>query len=311
MGQLVNGEWVQTDVRQGKENAKGEFLRKPVTFRNQVEPGGTFPPEAQRYHLYVSFACPWAHRTLIMRQLKGLSELIPFSVVSPWMLNDGWSFKKDFDSVPEDPVNKAEFLREIYIKADARFTGRVTVPILWDKKQNTIVNNESSEIIRIFNTQFNELTGNFDDYYPEPLRNQIDEWNERIYNSVNNGVYRCGFATSQEAYNEAYRELFERLNELDDHLKNNKWLCGDTLTEADLRLFPTLIRFDSVYHTHFKCNGKLIAEYDGLSRFTNSFLKLPGIAETVNMDHIKQHYYYSHETINPSRIVPNGPLKKD
>lgn len=308
MGQLINGEWVKTDVREGKKNSKGEFLREPVTFRNQIKKDGRFQPESQRYHLYVSYACPWAHRTLLMRALKDLKEHISVSVVSPLMLEDGWSFKKDFDDIPEDPLFQKEFLREIYLQTDSRFTGKVTVPVLFDKKEEVIVNNESSEIIRMFNTEFDEITGNQEDYYPRDLRPEIDRWNEEIYPKVNNGVYRCGFATSQEAYEEAFDELFECLSKVDQRLQESKYLCGDRLTEADIRLFPTLYRFDPVYHTHFKCNGRLIAQYEGLSRLLKDFLSMEKIRDTIHLDHIKAHYYYSHVSINPSRLIAKGPL---
>lgn len=310
MGQLVNGRWEKSDVRVGAENSKGEFLRKPMTFRKNLEKGGRFAPELNRYHLYVSYACPWAHRVLITRALKQLTEAISVSFVSPNMLDDGWTFHQDYDNIPEDPLYGAEFLRDIYLKADSNFTGKVTVPVLWDKKEQTIVNNESSELIRILNSAFLGLAGNDNDYCPDHLLNDIDQWNEKIYNSVNNGVYRCGFARSQQAYNEAYEELFERLDELESHLLKSQWLCGETLTEADIRLFPTLLRFDPVYHTHFKCNGRLIAQYQALSRFVQDFLRLPGVASTINLKHVKQHYYYSHDSINPSRIVPLGPKAK-
>lgn len=308
MGQMINGIWKQTDVRDGEKNEKGEFLRKPVTFRNQISNEGLFLPEKDRYHLYVSLACPWAHRTLIFRELKDLQNIISLSVVSPNMLEDGWTFYHDFDAVPDDPLFESEFLREIYLKADSKFTGRVTVPVLWDKKQETIVNNESSEIIRMFNSEFNEITNNQADYYPAMIREQIDKWNQLIYKNINNGVYRCGFAKTQLAYNEAFDELYSALNDVEEQLSESKYLAGDQLTEADLRLFPTLIRFDEVYHTHFKCNGKLIREYKNLSRLMNEITMLPGIKNTINMKHIKQHYYYSHPSINPSRIVPKGVI---
>lgn len=309
MGQLVNGKWEQFDVRQGAKNSDGEFIRKPMSFRGSINEGTEYPPESGRYHLYIAYACPWAHRALIMRALKGLNDHISMSAVSPYMLQDGWTFLKDYDDIPNDPLHNLQFLRELYTKVDSQFTGRVTVPVLYDKENNKIVNNESSEIIRIFNSEFQNLSDNDIDYYPEPLRQKIDEWNEVIYNNVNNGVYRCGFSRSQSAYEKAYRGLFETLDKVDKQLKETKYLCGDQITEADVRLFPTLIRFDTVYHTHFKCNGKLIAQYEGLSRFTKEFLNLPGVRETLNMDHVKSHYYYSHKEINPSQIVPLGPLE--
>lgn len=306
MGQLINGVWKQTDVRDGEKNDKGEFIRKPVTFREKISKDGPFLPEKNRYHLYVSYACPWAHRSLIFRELKLLQDIITVSVVSPNMLDDGWSFQHDFDTLPDDPLFESEYLREIYLKADPKFTGRVTVPVLWDKKQQTIVNNESSEIIRMFNTEFNHITNNTDDYYPDHLQEQIDKWNSLVYNNINNGVYRCGFAKSQQAYNEAFEQLYDALNTVEEQLSENQYLTGNELTEADLRLFPTLIRYDEVYHTHFKCNGKLIREYKNMFRLMKEILELPGIKSTINMSHIKQHYYYSHPSINPSRIVPKG-----
>ena len=309
MGQLVEGKWVDSDVRVGAKSSRGEFLRKPVTFRNHISNESEFLPESGRYHLYVSYACPWAHRTLIMRNLKGLKDHISVDVVSPVMLGDGWTFKKDFDRVPHDSLFGFEFLRDVYTKSDPRFTGRVTVPILWDKKTGQIVNNESSEIIRIFNSEFNSLTGNQDDYYPEELHKEIEAWNDLIYPNINNGVYRCGFARSQEAYEEAFDGLFSALDKVNQTLEEKKWLCGDKFTEADIRLFPTLARFDSVYHTHFKCNGKLISQYEGLSRYLKTFLEIEGIRETLNLEHIKHHYFYSHETVNPSRVVAKGPLE--
>jgi putative glutathione S-transferase len=308
MGQLIDGVWTQIDIRDGEKNDKGEFIRKPVTFRSHISPESSHPPESHRYHLYVSYACPWAHRALITRKLKGLEEHISFSVVSPYMENDGWTFLHDFDSTPDDPIFHSQFLREIYLLADPKFTGRVTVPVLWDKKANTIVNNESSEILRIFNSEFDSLATNKINLYPQPLRSEIDRWNERIYNSINNGVYRCGFAKTQEAYNRAFEELFTSLEEVDKHLQKHPFLVSNQLTEADVRLFPTLVRFDPVYHTHFKCNGRLIAQYKGLSSFLKRFLEIPGVNETLNMSHIKAHYYHSHKAINPTGIVAGGPL---
>lgn len=310
MGRMIDGEWVQSDVRIDEKNKKGEFIRNPVTFRNTISKDGPFKPEADRYHLYVSYACPWAHRTLMVRKLKGLDKIISFSVVSPLMLDDGWTFSDSYDQEVQDPINHVQHLREIYKLADDKFTGRVTVPILWDKKTKTIVNNESSEIIRIFNKEFAEFANDDFDFYPENLQSEIEKWNELIYPTVNNGVYRCGFATSQEAYEEAFSQLFSTLDQIESHLEGKSYLVGDTLTEADIRLFATLIRFDQVYHTHFKCNGMLIREYKNLSRYVNEINSISGIKETVNMDHIKKHYYYSHDTINPSRVVAVGPLER-
>lgn len=306
MGQLIEGVWVNSDVRDGEKNQKGEFLRKPVTFRDTISADGPFKPESNRYHLYVSYACPWAHRTLIMRELKGLKNIISVSAVSPNMLDQGWSFQHDYDSIPDDPIYNSQYLKEIYLRADKKFTGRVTVPVLWDKHNKTIVNNESSEIIRMFNTAFNSLTNNTQDYYPVEIREQLDKWNELIYAHINNGVYRCGFAKTQQAYNEAFELLYDTLNTIEDQLSDTKFLTGDSITEADLRLFPTLIRYDEVYHTHFKCNGKLIREFKHLSQLMNHIIELPGVKCTINMKHIKQHYYYSHPSINPSRIVAKG-----
>lgn len=308
MGHLVNGEWKQIDIRDGDKNDKGEFQRKPMSFRNWVSNDGPFQPESGRYHLYVSYACPWAHRTLITRELKDLNSHIDVSVVSPIMLDDGWTFKKDFkDEVSDNLLNK-KFLRDVYLQADDQFTGRVTVPVLWDKKRETIVNNESSEIIRIFNSTFNEITNNFEDFSPQEHRDSIDQWNEKIYHNVNNGVYRCGFAKSQNAYEEAFQGLFETLEEIENHLEQNKFLIADQLSEADIRLFPTLIRFDSVYHTHFKCNGKLVREYKNLNRYMSQLAEHPKFKPTIHLDHIKKHYYFSHKAINPSQIVPLGPI---
>lgn len=306
MSKLINGKWVKEDVRLGEKNSNGEFVRAPTTFRHTIEKKGAFQPAKERYHLYVSYACPWAHRTLIMRTLKNLEDLISVDVVSPLMLDEGWSFKKDVDNFTKDNINGFSFLKEVYLKADPKFTGRVTVPILWDKETQTIVNNESSEIIRIFNTAFNDITKNQNNYYPLEHKKEIDNWNKKIYESINNGVYRCGFARSQKSYESAFDSLYESLFEIEKHLKHSRFLVGDNLTEADIRLFPTLIRFDPVYHTHFKCNGKLIRELPNLSRFIEEFKNLPGVSDTINMKHIKLHYYYSHDTINPSRIVPKG-----
>ena len=308
MGQLVNGKWIETDVRAGEKNDRGEFIRKPMSFRGTISKNGDHPPKAGRYHLYVSYACPWAHRTLIMRVLKGLQNAISIDVVSPNMMSDGWSFLKDYDQIPHDSLFGKDFLREVYVKADPNFTGRVTVPVLWDKKNETIVNNESSEIIRILNSEFEDFASNRTDYFPEENRAAIEKWNDIIYPNINNGVYRCGFARSQTAYNEAFSQLFNTLDRVESHLAESTFLVGESLTEADIRLFTTLIRFDDVYHTHFKCNGKLIREYPHLSTYVDRILHIEGVRDTINMDHIKQHYYFSHDSINPSRIVARGPL---
>jgi glutathionyl-hydroquinone reductase len=307
MGLLIGGIWHQHDVRIGDDNDKGEFRRKPVTFRNTIENDSKFEPGADRYHLYVSYACPWAHRTLIMRALKGLESVISVDVVSPDMLDAGWSFKKDFDDLPVDNLFNVDNLRDIYLKADSTFTGRVTVPVLWDKKEQTIVNNESSEIIRIFNTQFDDMTKIKTDYYPANLQNEIDEWNTLIYENINNGVYKCGFARSQTAYEEAFTSLFNALDKVEKRLLESEFVAGPQITEADIRLFTTLVRFDSVYHTHFKCNGRLIEQYEGMSRLVKQIRAIDGVEETINMEHIKRHYYYSHTSINPSGIIALGP----
>jgi putative glutathione S-transferase len=306
MGMLIEGKWTEASVV--TSDKKGAYDRQPRSFRDFISnEHPTFKPESGRYHLYVSYACPWAHRTLIYRKLKGLEDHITTSVVHPDMLEGGWKFDNSYKDATEDHLFGLNHLREVYLQADPTITTTVTVPILWDKKTNTIVNNESSEIIRMLNTSFNELTDNHVDYYPEDKRADIDEINEKIYHSVNNGVYKSGFAKTQETYDEAVTALFETLDELDDLLGKSKYLVGDTITEADLRLVPTLLRFDIVYVTHFKCNKKRIKDYKNLSRYTKELYELEAIKETTNLDHIKRHYYYSHDTINPYRILPLGP----
>jgi len=308
MGRLVEGVWRQDWY--DTESTGGKFVRESANFRNWItadgSPGptgsGGFAAGADRYHLYVSLACPWAHRTLIFRQLKGLAPLVSVSVTHPHMLDDGWFYPE-----PE-PVNGARFHHQLYTLANPDYTGRVTVPVLWDKKKRTIVSNESADIIRMFNSAFDGLTGNTEDYYPLALREVIDGVNKRVYNEVNNGVYRCGFATRQAAYEEAFAELFAALDWLDRLLGGQPWLAGNTLTEADWRLFTTLVRFDAVYYSHFKCNERRIADYPALAPYLRKLYEHPGIAGTVNMEHIKQHYYHSHRTINPTGIVPVGPL---
>ncbi|SDI33826.1 glutathione S-transferase family protein [Lutimaribacter saemankumensis] len=313
MGQLVNGEWQDTWYDTSKTG--GKFVRSTAKFRNWITPDGSagpsgeagFKAEAGRYHLYVSYACPWAHRALIFRKLKGLEGLIDVSAVHPDMLSDGWTFDTDFDGASGDTLYGLPFLRDIYLRADPGISGRVTVPVLWDKERETIVSNESAEIIRMFNSAFDELTGNTDDYWPEDLRDAIEPVNARIYDTVNNGVYKSGFATTQDAYDEAVTALFDSLDWLEDRLSENRYLMGDRLTEADWRLFTTLIRFDPVYHGHFKCNRRRIVDYPNLWGYTRELFQWPGIRETVHFDHIVRHYYYSHDTINPHRIVPIGP----
>ena len=313
MGQLVDGVW--QDTWYDTKSSGGKFVRSNASFRNWITADGSagpsgeagFKAETGRYHLYVSYACPWAHRALIFRQLKGLTDHISISAVHPDMLTDGWTFEKDAHGATGDTLFNLPFARDIYLRALPDMTGRVTVPILWDKQQETVVSNESSEIIRMFNAAFNGITGNTDDYWPEHLRYAIAPINDRIYDTLNNGVYKSGFATSQTAYNDAVYPLFDTLDGLEDHLSKNRYLMGDTITEADWRLWTTLIRFDPVYHLHFKCNIKRIVDYPNLWAFTRELYQWDGIADTVNMDHIVRHYHYSHETINPHRIVPANP----
>lgn len=313
MGQLVKGEWHDDWYDTGKTG--GAFVRTDAAFRNWVTEDGAPGPSGQggfraasgRYHLYVSYACPWAHRTLIFRSLKGLTSHIDISVVHPDMLSDGWTFSPDFPGATGDRLFGLPFLRDIYTRAMPQVSGRVTVPILWDMATGQIVSNESSEIIRMFNSAFDGLTGNTDDYWPLALREQIAAVNDRIYATLNNGVYRAGFATTQTAYDTAVAEVFATLDWLEDRLSGQRFLMGNSLTEADLRLFPTLIRFDPVYHGHFKCNRRRIVDYPNLWAYTRDLYQWPGIAETVHDDHFVRHYHFSHETINPHRIVPIGP----
>ncbi len=305
---LVNGKWVKGSII--KSDKKGSYDRQPRTFRDYIsDQHPVFKPESGRYHLYVSYACPWATRTLIYRSLKGLVDHIAVSIVHPDMLEEGWVFDDSFRGATKDDLFDFKYLREVYQKADPDITSSVTVPVLWDKHTNSIVNNESSEIIRMFNSGFNELTGNFEDYYPEQHKAEIDALNEKIYSAVNNGVYRTGFAKTQEAYDDAVDKLFTTLDELDDLLKHKKFLVGDEITEADLRLIPTLLRFDIVYVTHFKCNVKQIKDYKNLHRYLLDLYDVDAIKGATNLDHIKRHYYYSHDSINPYRIIPKGPDK--
>ncbi len=314
MGQLIDGKW--DTAWYDTKSTGGKFKRTTAGFRNWItpdgEPGssgtGGFPAESGRYHLYVSYACPWAHRTLIFRALKGLEDHITVSVVHPDMLDDGWTFETDFAGATGDELFGKPFLRDIYTQAQPDVSGRVTVPILWDKKTGQIVSNESSEIIRMLNSAFNDLTGNDTDYYPEDLREQIDAINARVYDEVNNGVYKSGFATTQEAYDEAVVTLFDALDWLESILSENRYLTGDRLTEADWRLFTTLVRFDLVYHLHFKCNRKRIIDYPNLWGYTRELYQVLGVANTVHFDHIVRHYHYSHDTINPNRIIPINPV---
>lgn len=306
MGKLIDGTWQAGDIITSTK--KGEYDRKPRSFRDEIsDQHPVFKPESDRYHLYVSYACPWAHRALIMRALKDLTPHISVSVVHPHMLDNGWSFASDFPAATGDPLYNADFLYQIYQKADKNITTSVTVPLLWDKQTEQIVNNESSEIIRMFNSGFDSLTGNSEDYYPAALRDEIDSLNDRVYHTVNNGVYKAGFARTQEAYDQAVTALFETLDDLDQRLATNTYLIGDPLTEADVRLITTLLRFDVVYYVHFKTNIQKISEYKNLHRYMRDLYKLPAVQETTNFEHIKQHYYYSHKMLNPNQIVPMGP----
>ncbi|QRM56306.1 glutathione S-transferase family protein [Sinorhizobium sp. BG8] len=312
MGMLVEGVW--KDVWYDTKSTKGHFQRSAAQFRNWITadgaPGptgeGGFKAEADRYHLYVSLACPWAHRTLIFRKLKKLENIITVSIVDPLMLASGWEFK-GVDGGTVDHLYGSQALWQIYVRDTSDYTGRVTVPVLWDKKQHRIVSNESAEIIRMFNSAFDDITGSREDFYPAPLRAEIDALNDRIYDTVNNGVYKAGFATSQEAYSTNVRHLFETLDELEEHLAGKRYLTGDRITEADWRLFTTLVRFDPVYVGHFKCNIRRIADYPNLSGYLRELYQVPGVSDTVNLRHIKEHYYRSHLTINPTGIVPDGP----
>ena len=312
MGLLIDGVW--HDQWYDTAASGGRFERQASKFRNWVTPDGGPGPSGQggfraepgRYHLYVSLACPWAHRTIIFRKLKKLEDAISLSVVSYHMGDEGWTFDESTGSTG-DAVNRARRLSEIYVLADAKFTGRVTVPVLWDKQRRTIVNNESAEIIRMLNSAFDALTPVKTDFHPAALRHEIDAINELTYKAINNGVYRSGFATTQAAYEEAFNELFAALDEIEVRLSRQRYLIGNRLTEADWRLFTTLVRFDAVYHGHFKCNLRRIVDYPNLSNYVRDLYQAPGVAETVNFDHIKRHYYGSHKTINPTGIVPLGP----
>jgi len=303
MGLIVKGKWV--DQWYDTEKSDGAFIRQESQYRHSISAlaGAPYQPESGRYHLYVSLACPWAHRTLIFRQLKGLTEHISVSIVAPEMLEKGWGF-----AGRGDDLYQLKNLFELYLKGDENYQGRVTVPVLWDKKTQTIVNNESSDIIRLFNSAFNGLTANDADYYPPLLRGEIDAVNERIYHNINNGVYRAGFATTQPAYQQAYAELFNELDWLENHLAKQRYLVADQITEADWRLFTTLVRFDAVYHGHFKCNRQKLSEFEHISGYLRELYQISGVSKTVNIEQIKRHYYYSHSSINPSRIVPLGPV---
>ncbi|MEW9796790.1 glutathione S-transferase family protein [Alteromonas sp. CYL-A6] len=306
MGLLVNGQW--QDKWYDTDGNEGKFKRQASVFRNWIEdnPDATYPAESGRYHLYVSLACPWAHRTLIFRRLKQLEDHISVSVVHPDMLENGWEFG-DYPGATGDTLYGAKYMHEIYTRVDPSITTRVTVPVLWDKQREEIVSNESADIIRMFNTAFNRLTGDDQDFYPDALQQEIDDINELVYHNINNGVYKSGFATTQSAYEEAFNALFNTLDLVETRLAAQRYLAGDQITEADWRLFTTLIRFDAVYHGHFKCNRLQIADYPNLFEYMKELYQIPGIAQTVNMDHIKRHYYYSHTMINPTQVIPAGP----
>lgn len=317
MGLLIDGIWHEDDGAAGRAvtDQAGQFQRAESAFRNWVTPTGRpgptgsdgFAAATGRYHLYVSLACPWAHRTLIMRALKGLEQIIPVSVTH-WLLGEqGWSFAPAEGVVP-DTVFNSRYLHELYVRAVTDYSGRVTVPVLWDLHTQTIVNNESADIIRMFNSAFDAIGAHAGDYYPKDLRAEIDAVNARVYDTVNNGVYKAGFATSQSAYEDAVRPLFATLDWLEQRLTHARFLCGNSLTEADIRLFTTLVRFDAVYHGHFKCNIRRIFDYSALWAYARDIYQLPGVAETVDFTHIKRHYYISHRRINPSGIVPVGPV---
>ena len=312
MGLLVDGvwhdKWYDTDSNEGKFQREVAQLRNWVTADGSAGETGSagFKAESGRYHLYVSLACPWAHRTLIFRKLKQLEEHISVSVVSPDMLEHGWTFDENNHSTG-DNLFGFDFMHQVYTKNSPTYSGRVTVPVLWDKEQNKIVSNESSEIIRMFNSAFNELTGNTLDFYPDELRDKIDAVNAFVYDNINNGVYKTGFATSQDAYKQAYEALFVALDEVESMLSNSRYLVGDTITEADWRLFTTLIRFDAVYFGHFKCNKKQLEQYANIAGYIRDLYQQPGVAETVDFYHIKRHYYFSHTMINPTQVVPTGP----
>ena len=305
MGLLVNGVW--KDMWYDTKKSGGKFIRTEAQFRNFIDYHSEFTPDSGRYHLYVSLACPWAHRTLIYRSLKDLNDHVSCSVVNPYMLENGWTFEESFPGTTSDHLFSKQYLYQIYLKADSNYSGRVTVPVLWDKKNQTIVSNESSEIIRMFNYSFNELTGNNLDFYPEKFQKKIDEINDFTYHNINNGVYKVGFATKQSVYEKELDSLFNALDQVEEMLEQNTYLLGSEMLECDLRLFPTLLRFDPVYVGHFKCNKKRIIDYPNINRYLQSIKSNSKIKPTINIDHIKTHYYGSHPTINPNGIIPTGP----
>lgn len=305
LGMLVDGEWTDRRVQ---EDSEGRFIRTETSFRGRVTADGSsgYPIEAGRYHLYIAAACPWAHRVAILRKLKGLEDAVSLSIVDPYMGGDGWMFSEEPGAIP-DFVNGADFLREVYTKADPHYTGRVTVPVLWDKERGTIVNNESRELLRMFDHEFAAIAENDVDYCPEELQPEVDRVIDEIYNPINNGVYRTGFARTQKAYEESFNELFDALGHWEEVLGEQRYLCGGRITEADWCLFTTLVRFDPVYHGHFKCNLYRIVDYPNLWDYLRDLYGQPGVAETCNFEHIKRHYYESHESVNPTGIVPLGP----
>jgi len=307
MNMLVDGEW-RTDAFE-TTNEEGSFERQTTTFRNWIrdDPDATFQPEAGRYHLYVSSACPWAHRTLVVRALVGLEDAISVSVVDPYRGEDGWQFTPDKEGCTPDHLHGVDYLRELYVEADPEATCRVTVPVLWDKHQETIVNNESREIMRMLSTAFDDYATRDVDLAPEADREEIDDILDAIYEPINNGVYRAGFATKQGPYDEAVDTLFDALDHWDDVLADQRYLAGDQLTEADIAMFTTLVRFDNVYHTHFMCNVKFIREYEHLWPYLRDLYQTPGVAETVDMGHIREHYYTTHPDVNPHGIIARGP----
>lgn len=306
LGLLSEGKWIS---ERDQEDEKGRFIRPSTTFRHQITADGSsgFKAEPGRYHLYICWACPWAHRTAIMRKLKGLEDVIGLSVVAPEIDQNGWEFSAQPGCIP-DTVNHTDYLWEIYLKAEPDYSGRVTVPVLWDTQTREIVNNESREIIRIFDTQFDAIAQKDVNFYPEDLQDKIDETIDAIYQPINNGVYRAGFATQQSAYEEAVTELFDALDGWEKVLADQRYLCGDRITEADWCIFTTLLRFDAVYYVHFKCNLRRIVDYPNLWNYLKDLYQLPGVKETCNIDHIKRHYYKSHPNVNPTRIVPVGPI---
>jgi len=307
MGMLIKGRWYYSNFK--PKTVKGEFIRAKSQFTGKIkdDPEAEFPAEADRYHLYISLACPWSCRVYLMHKLKNLKGIVGLSIVDPYMGPEGWHFSENESCIP-DTVNHCQYMRELYTIADHEYTGRATVPVLWDKHKNTIVNNESSDIMRIFNSAFNSITTNTDDYYPNALHHIIDTLNEKVHHYVNDGVYRAGFATTQKAYERAYDELFATLDELEALLNKRRYLAGDQLTEADIRLFMTLIRFDPVYHYHFKCNKYRIEAYHNLQNYLRELYQIPAFKSSVNFYHIKTHYYCSHPNINPTSIIPKGPV---